>query len=209
MNALIRPSRFVAAALAALALNACAAGSYTGPVEVTRFIAANPDGLGQGSIVVYFPDEMSNQTAKAAFAAAVENELRALGYAIVQQEGQGIQVAAVRTSRNPIEGAGTRSRSPVTVGGGASTGTFGSGAGLGIGINLGGGRSGPAAISELSVRITNDKVETLWEGRAQIATSVNSPYSDVDTAARALAKALFRDFPGGNGETVSIDVDDL
>lgn len=199
--------RFVLASLSALALSACA-GSYTGPVEVTRFIAANPDGLGQGPIIVYFPDEMSNQNAKAAFKASVENELRGLGYTIVAQEGAGIQVASVRTSRNPIEGAATRSRGPVSVGMGGSTGSYG-GVGLGLGINLGGGRSGPAAISELSIRITNDKVETLWEGRAQIATSVNSPYSDVDAAAKTLAAALFRDFPGGNGETVSIDVDDL
>lgn len=205
---MINLPRLATTTLAALLLGACA-GSFTGPVEVTRFISENPDGLGRGSIVVYFPDEMSNQRAKAAFAAAVENELRTLGYTVVQQEGQGIQVAAVRTSRNPIEGASGRSRGPVNVGVGGSTGTFGSGVGLGVGINLGGGRSGPAAISELSVRITNDKVETLWEGRAQIATSVNSPYSDVDAAARTLAAALFRDFPGGNGETVSIDVDDL
>lgn len=205
---MIRLPHFVAASLAALSLTACA-GSYTGPIEVTRFIAENPDGLGQGSIHVYFPDEMSNQNAKAAFRAAVENELRELGYTVVAQEGQGIQVATVRTSRNPIEGATRRGRNPVSVGVGGSTGTYGSGVGLGLGINLGGGRSGPAAISDLSIRITNDKVETLWEGRSQIATSINSPYSNVDAAARALAAALFRDFPGGNGETVSIDVDDL
>lgn len=201
-----RITRFATATLAALALSACVS-TYTGPVEVTRFIAENPDGLGQGSVHVYFPEEIDNEQVKAAFAAAVENELRGIGYTIVPQEGAGIQVAAVRTSRNPIEGAGRRGRSPVSVGVGGGTGGVGVGAGLGI--TLGGGQSGPAVITELSVRLTNDQVETLWEGRAQIPTSVNSPYADVDASARALASALFKNFPGGNGETVSIDVDDL
>ena len=201
-----RLSHLAIAPLAALALSACA-GSYTGPVEVTRFISPNPDGLGQGPVHVYFPEQMENLKVKAAFAAAVENELRALGYTIVPQEGAGVQVAAVRTERAPIEGAGARGRSPVSVGVGGGTG--GIGIGGGIGINLGGGRTGPAVVTDLSVRIANDQTETLWEGRAEIPTSINSPYSDVDASARALAAALFKDFPGGNGETVSIDVDDL
>ncbi len=196
------------AAIAAVSISACA-GSYTGPVEVTRFLAENPEGLGQGSVVIYFPEEISNEEVRDAFAAAVEDELRSLGYTIVAQEGPGIQVASVRTSRGEIQGADRGRRGPVTVGGGASTGSFGSGVGVGIGINLGGGRRGPAALTELSVRITNDNVETLWEGRSEIATSINSPYADVDASARTLAAALFKDFPGGNGETVTIDVDEL
>ena len=195
-------------AVAAASLSACA-GSYTGPVEVTRFVAQNPDGLGQGPVFVYFPEEISNEEVKTAFARAVEDELRSLGYTIVTQEGPNIQVAAIRTSRGEIQGTDRGRRGPVTVGGGASTGSFGSGVGLGIGINLGGGRSGPAAVTELSVRITNDGAETLWEGRSEIATSVNSPYAEVEASARALAAALFNDFPGGNGETVTIDVDEL
>lgn len=199
--------RRFAACFAMLALSACA-GSYTGPVEVTRFIAPTPEGLGQGPVVITFPDDISNPAVKAAFAAAVGQELRALGYTVVPQEGRDIQVAAVRTSRNPLAGA-AGSGSPVSVGVGGSTGSYGSGVGLGVGINLGGGRSGPAVNTTLSVRITDGSAATLWEGRAEIATSVKSPYSNVDAAARALATALFRDFPGGNGETVSIDVDDL
>lgn len=195
-------------AAAALALSACATSPYTGPVEVTRFVAQDPAGLGQGPLVVYFPDEVSNANAKAAIKAAVENELQALGYTIVAQEGRGIQVAAVRTSRNAIS-AIENNRGPVSVGVGGQTGGFGSGVGMGVGINLGGGREGPAAMTELSVRITRDDGTTLWEGRAQMATGVKSPYSQVDASAGALAAALFQDFPGGNGETVTIDVKKL
>ena len=198
----------VAMCAAALALSACATRPYTGPVEVTRFVAPDPAGLGQGPIVVYFPDEVSNANAKAAIKAAVESELAGLGYTIVQQEGPGIQVAAVRTARNPISSIEDR-RGPVSVGVGGQTGSYGSGLGLGVGINLGGGREGPAANTELSVRITDASTATLWEGRAQMATGVKSPYSEVNAAARALAAGLFKDFPGGNGETVTIDVKKL
>ncbi|MFL0355522.1 hypothetical protein ACI5KX_03500 [Erythrobacter sp. GH1-10] len=203
-----RPLQLAAATALALGLGACA-GTYTGPVEVTRFIAENPDGLGQGNITLVFPDQISNERVRSAFAGAVAEELGTLGYELVMTEGPGTQVASVRTSRNPIEGAGVRRRSPVTVGGGASTGTYGSGVGLGIGINLGGGERGPAVVTELSVRISSAGGDTLWEGRAELPTSVKSPYSEVDASARTLAAALFRDFPGGNGETVQLTVDEI
>ncbi len=202
-NALVAP------VAAALMLSACATTPYTGPVEVTRFVAPAASGLGQGPITIYFPEEVSNASAKAATKAAVERELQALGYTIVAQEGRGIQVAAVRTSRTPIAAAEQRQRGPVDVGIGGATGGFGSGVGLGVGINLGGGREGPAAITELSVRISGDDAKSLWEGRSQIATGVKSPYAQVETSARTLAAALFRDFPGGNGETVTIDAKKL
>lgn len=203
------PVSALAAAAAALGLSACATSPYTGPVEVTRFVADDRAGLGQGPIHVYFPEDVSNASAKTAFKAAVERELQALGYAIVAQEGRGIQVAAVRTSRNPVAPAIEDGRGPVSVGVGGQTGSFGSGVGLGVGINLGGGSEGPSALTELAVRIARADGTTLWEGRAQMATGVKSPYSQLDTSARTLAAALFRDFPGGNGETVTIDVKNL
>lgn len=204
-----RLALFILPTAAMALLSACATTPYTGPVEVTRFVAAAPTGLGQGPILVYFPDEISNAAAKAAITAALEGELRRLGYTIVAREGRGIQVAAVRTARNPIAAAPVGRNGPVNVGVGGGTGSFGSGVGLGVGINLGGGLEGPAVVTELSVRITNDANAALWEGRAQMATGVKSPYSMLDTSARTLAAALFRDFPGGNGETVTIDVKKL
>ncbi|MEM8724968.1 MAG: DUF4136 domain-containing protein, partial [Pseudomonadota bacterium] len=123
---------------------------------------------------------------------------------------QGIdhQLATIAIERGQIDGAGRRS--PVTVGGGAGTGSFGSGVGLGIGINLGGGGNGPREVTQLSVRITSrSSGATLWEGRAEIATSLDSPYAQAQANAKALADALFKDFPGGNGETVTIAVDEL
>ncbi|MFO6448109.1 hypothetical protein ACLBKU_13315 [Erythrobacter sp. NE805] len=199
---------FTAALAAALALSACATSPYTGPVEVTRFVAppAERAGLGSGTIAIAFPDGPENQNARRAFAAAVGAELTRLGYTVVPEGAPADQTAAVRTTRNAIAAAPRERQGPVSVGVGGGTGSFGSGVGLGVGINLGGGSEGPSAMTDLAVRITRAGGATLWEGRSQIETGVKSPYSQVDTSARALAAALFRDFPGGNGETVTIPV---
>jgi hypothetical protein len=194
---------------AALALSACATSPYTGPVEVTRFVAPDPAGLGQGTIALAFPDELGNAAARAAFTAAVTKELTRLGYTVVPEGTPASQTAAIRTTRNGITGATERRRSPVNVGVGGQTGSFGSGLGMGVGINLGGGRESASVLTDLAVRITRADGTTLWEGRSQIATGVKSPYSQVNTAARTLAAGLFRDFPGGNGETVTISVKKL
>lgn len=208
--------RFVAPALAAtaaLALAGCATTPYTGPVEVTRFVAADPAGLGQGTIALVFPDEMSNPAARGAFAAAVGAELAKLGYTVVADGAPAAQTATIRTARGAIAAAPVERRGPVNVGVGAGGGSFGGGgfggAGLGVGINLGGGRESPAVNTQLEVRIAATGGETLWEGRAELATGVKSPFSAMTTSAQTLAAGLFKDFPGGNGETVTIDAKKL
>ncbi|MEE4205375.1 MAG: hypothetical protein V2I39_03730 [Erythrobacter sp.] len=207
---IITPARraALASALLALALTGCA-GVYTGPVEVTRFVAEERSAeLGQGGIAIVFPEEMKNETARAAFEAAVAAELRKLGYTIATQPGTAAQTATIRTGREPIEAALER-RSPVNVGVGGQTGGFGSGVGVGVGINLGGGNKGPRVVTDLAVRILGPAGESLWEGRADLETSIDSPYTETGAAARTLAAALFRDFPGGNGETITVDVSEL
>lgn len=201
------PFRNLVITAAALALSACAT-SYTGPIEVTRFVAEEPTALGKGTIGLEFPDEITNLNARNAFAAAIADELSRLGYQVVLDGSQAVaQTASIRTSRNEL--AAASSRGPVDVGVGGSTGSYGSGLGVGIGINLGGASSGPNVLTELSVRIRRDDGTSLWEGRAQQPISVNSPLSDIEASAQALATALFQDFPGGSGETIAIDVDEL
>lgn len=204
-----RLTALAGAAAAALALSACATSPYTGPVEVTRFVAASPAGLGQGTIAIVFPDGVSNMAARSAFAASIGAELTQLGYRVVPEGTPATQTATVRIARTPISAVVQNRRGPVNVGVGGQTGGFGSGVGMGVGINLGGGRESPDAQTELSVRIDDARNTALWEGRAQIATGVKSPYSQTDASARTLAAALFRDFPGGNGDTVTIDVKQL
>ncbi len=198
--------RIVAAALTVLALPACA-GTYTGPVEVTRFLAEDPAGLGSGTIATIVDPTTPENLRTSLYRDAVAAQLGELGYQPAGGDATD-QVATVGIERSQIDGAGRRS--PVTVGGSAGTGSFGSGVGLGIGINLGGGGNGPREVTQLSVRISSrSSGATLWEGRAELATSLDSPYAPAAANANALAAALFKDFPGGNGETVTIAVDEL
>jgi hypothetical protein len=209
------PRPLIASAItaAALALSGCATAPYTGPVEVTRFVAPSASELGRGTIAITFPDEVSNLAARAALAEAVSAELTKAGYTVVPEGAPADQTAAIRTRRDAITAAPVERRGPVNVGVGAGGGSFGGGGfggvGLGVGINLGGGREGPAATTMLELRISRSGAETLWEGRAQIDTGVKSPYSQAGLAARTLAAGLFKDFPGGNGETVTIDAKKL
>ncbi|MDJ0979345.1 MAG: hypothetical protein QNI87_12535 [Erythrobacter sp.] len=208
----IAPLRFALSALAVFGLSACAANTYTGPVEVTRFIGSQPAGLGQGTIALRFSEELENEAALDAFRGAISDELSLLGYTVIANEEIADQIATISTSRTSIPAA--EGSDPVNVGVGGSTGSFGSGVGVGVGINLGGNRDrSPRVISELSVAIASNTNDTnrqnLWEARAQFPTSVNSPYAPVAVNARTLAAAVFKDFPAGSGDTVSIDVDEL
>lgn len=95
-------------------------------------------------------------------------------------------------------------RSPVSVGLGGSTGSYGSGVGLGVGINLGGGPK-PVQDLKLSVRIDDAATgQALWEGRALAAVPAKAPAAQPGLAAAKLAEALFKDFPGESGRTISV-----
>ncbi|MEW4449197.1 hypothetical protein [Qipengyuania sp. JC766] len=192
----------IASLVAALALSACA-GSYTGPAEVTRFVAQNPVNAGNRTIATVVDRDGGDASFFAsAYEDAVEAELSQLGYAVNPADRSG-QTAEIRVQRFGIDSAGRRS--PVNVGVGGSTGSYGSGLGLGIGFNLGGGER-PREVTELSVRIRGVGNETLWEGRAELVTSDNADLAEPRANAQALAEALFRGFPGKNGETITVDV---
>ncbi|ODS99234.1 MAG: hypothetical protein ABS49_08575 [Erythrobacter sp. SCN 62-14] len=203
----IKPA-LIAAACAALALAGCA-GPYTGPVEVTRFVSPDRAELGRGTIAVRLADGAPDDLTRSAFIAAVSEELTRIGYTVVPQGSRAEQTATIRTTRTAVAGAPQGQRGPVNVGVGGQTGGFGSGVGMGVGLNLGGGQRGPNVNTELAVRIDNAGGRAIWEGRSQIATAVKSPYSQGNLAARTLASGLFRDFPGGNGETITIRASEL
>lgn len=206
-----RPLTIALATMMAYQLAACTT-AYTGPVEVTRFVAAQPANLGQGTIAMQFDEGIKNRAALDAFRAAIGDELALLGYTVIDNAEIAGQIAHIDTSRSPLAATG-RQRSPVSVGVGGSTGSYGSGLGVGIGLNLGGGSQKPRVVSELSIAISSNAAgetrENLWEARAQFPTSVDSPYAPLATNARALAAAVFEDFPGGNGETITLDAADL
>ncbi len=216
-----QPIRKQAAMLIALvattALGACATVPPPSPVSVTRFHQQDTLGqigqIGQGIVFVESaPDESNADLELAPYKAAVAAELMALGY----REGPRSEANAIASislerfeAQRERQGGG-----PVSVGVGGRTGSFGSGVGLGIGINLGGGSNRARIGTELAVtlRPAGDQTSSpgnLWEGRAQIEVSQDTPEDQAASSAPILAKALFRDFPGGNGDTVTIELQDI
>lgn len=211
-NRPVKTALIAMTACATLALGACA-GPFTGPVEVTRFVSPDKSAMGRGTISVQLADGAAEDLTRSGFVNAVAQELTRLGYTVVPQGSAAQQAATIRVTRTPIAGVGGAQRGPVTVGVGGQRGGFGGGGfggvGGGVGINLGGGQRGPNVNTELAVRIDDAGGRALWEGRAQIATAVKSPYSQAGLSAQTLASGLFRDFPGGNGETVTIRASEL
>jgi len=188
---------------AALALSACA--TPPGPVEVTRFVAPERIGtLGHGTVFIEaMPGSEDGILELAPYKAAVAAELTRLGYTETDRASATL-IAQIGLQRGVIE-AGKRD-GPVSVGVGGSTGSYGSGVGLGIGINLGGGPKDRLG-TNLSVRITEkDGGASVWEGRADFRPPEDSPLARGKANAQTVASALFREFPGNNGETVEVKV---
>lgn len=178
-----------------LALGGCMTPSS--PVDVTRFH------LGQvnerGTIAVEPSPGASAGPEFATYAQAVAQELRGLGFAPVDGVGRSLYVAVMDMR------SGTRERldggSPVSIGIGGGTGGWHSGVGGGVSFGLGGGRGGVVVGSELSVQLKRRSDQTVvWEGRAR----GEAPARDSALLAQRLAAALFRDFPGESGRTISV-----
>jgi Domain of unknown function (DUF4136) len=171
------------------------------PVEVTRFHLGQPIPAGNVSIVPVAGGD-SQALEFRTYAAAVARELARLGYTEATT-AQTPLIAEVEFSR------GTRTdferRSPVTIGIGG--GSYGGGLGVGIGTSfgVGGNKSRETVITRLSVRMkTRLDGKPVWEGRAETQAPANAPSAQPGLAADKLAAALFKDFPGRSGETITV-----
>ena len=194
------------AALALASLAGCTTntpgGGATRPTEVTRFHLNQPIARGQIAIEAFDAAD-ANSIEFRSYAGAVARELGRLGWTVVNTVGQSEQVALLDVQQGSREAL--RQRSPVSVGVGAGTGSYGSGLGLGLGINLGGNRSRNIVATLLEVRIKRRSDGTVfWEGRASDEAVVNSAEAGRTAAVDKLAQALFRDFPGESGRTISV-----
>ncbi len=187
--------------MTAMTLAACT--TPIGPVEVTRFHkeAALPQ-LGQGTIAIEAAPGMDRDSLElASYKSAVSRELTKIGYQAVAAGG-GNQVALVRVERFAFQPQ--RENGPVSVGVGGSTGSWGSGLGLGIGLNLS-GKPAEQVTTRLGVMIKDrTSAETIWEGRAEFTVRADAPLATSQLGAAKIAEAMFRDFPGGNGETIEV-----
>ncbi|MDR2857466.1 MAG: hypothetical protein LBV50_06435 [Novosphingobium sp.] len=184
------------------------AGRREGRIEVNRFVAGDDAAraLGHGRIAVaadtrgqdYVP-----QGDRAAFEAAVIDQLVRAGYDTAHADADDGQLAELTVTRTTVEAAGERRR-PVSGEMGMSIGNRGTAYGLGLNIDLSKPRP-PLVATRLEARIRDRATgQTLWEGRAEVAVREGSKgWTEQDIAAR-LAEALFRGFPGTSGETIQV-----
>lgn len=178
-----------------LVLGACATPSS--PIEATRFHLGEVNE--RGTVAIEPAPGAPAGMEFGMYADAVARELSRIGFAPVDGVGQSLYVAVVDVR------TGTRERvsggSPVSIGLGGSTGGWHSGVGGGISFGLGGNRGGLVVGTQLSVQLKRRSDQTVvWEGRARGEAAAR------DSAALAgrLANALFRDFPGQSGRTISV-----
>ncbi len=193
---------------AALALGGCA--TAVPPVEVTRFHSNAVAGWAPGTRYSVDAEPLGVVAEGAAppslewnsYRSAVERQLQLQGLAPAPDGARAPLKVRIGFDRASHESAGRRS--PVSVGVGGSTGSYGSGVGLGVGINLGGGSRRMTDL-QLSVRIDDAATgQALWEGRALTAVPAKAPANQPSVAAAKLAEALFKDFPGESGRTISV-----
>lgn len=178
-----------------LALGACATPST--PIEVTRFHLGEVNE--RGNVMVEPAPGAPAGMEFGMYASAVANELSRLGFAPVDGVGQSLYVAVLDVRTATRERVGDRS--PVSIGIGGSTGGWHSGVGAGVSFGLGGNRGGLMVATQLSVQLKRRSDQTVvWEGRAR----GEAPERDSAALAGRLANALFRDFPGQSGRTISV-----
>lgn len=203
------PALLLSFMMAPLFLGACA--TAVPPVEVTRFHTPALASLAPGSRYVVDTQPLADPAAIHigevslewdSYRTAVEQQLRLHGFAPAP-EGASAPLR-IRIGFDRSERLAEGRRSPVSVGVGGSTGSYGSGLGLGIGINLGGGSKQMEELL-LSVRIDDAATgQALWEGRALSAVPTKAPAAQPSLAAAKLADALFKDFPGESGRTITV-----
>lgn len=191
----------------ALSLAACSTTRAPGPVSVTRFVdpAVAARTAGDTFFVETAPGAAMPPEQLSAYKAAVAAELAERGF--VESSREGARMIAQVRADSGIAAPSAPGRGPVSVGVGGSTGSYGSGVGLGIGINLGGGVRKQTRDTELGVMLRDAQSgATFWEGRAQFSVSVDSPLAASQANATAIADAMFREFPGNDGETTEVRV---
>lgn len=193
-------SRWIVPLLAAATLGGCATGMA--PVEVTRFHTANAPRGGTVGLAPA-PGTDGSGIEYRTYANAVAAALARTGFTVVDA-GRAAPLTATIAYDVAIDRPYDRRGSPVSVGVGGSTGSYGSGVGLGIGIDLSGPPK-PVIATRLSVRISRGGAgEPLWEGRAETAAKEGTPGAQPAIAAGKLADALFRDYPGQSGATITV-----
>ncbi len=195
------------ALLSAVALTLGGCATAVPPVEVTRFHNAVPGwALGTRYAIATAPVDGPGAGMPSiewnSYRTAVDQQLQRQGLVAAGSGERAPLLVRIDFDRSErVNGGG---RSPVSVGVGGGTGGYGSGVGLGVGFSFGGG---PRRIYDIGLSVRIDDAATgnaLWEGRALAAVPAKAPAAQPSLAAAKLAEALFKDFPGESGRTISV-----
>jgi Domain of unknown function (DUF4136) len=178
----------------ALALGGCAASIP--PVQVTRFHLGNE--ITRAPVALA---SVGTSLERAAYDAAVARELARLGFAAGDTNARYIfSTDVTRDAR-----AAAPKRSPISIGIGGGTGGYGGGVGAGVSFGLGGNKSSQTVVTRLSVQLRERGGKgVVWEGRAETEAPSSAPAAQPGLAADKLATALFKDFPGDSGRTITV-----
>ena len=192
-------TRNASLALAAAALFGCATAN---PTQVTRFHLGQP--IARGAITLEPLDPRANGSLEyKADEDAVAAQLVKLGFTVQPGLRTSEQVAVVDVQRAVRPSYGGGSRFSIGLGGGS----FGRGGGVGGGVQVpvGKPRSNEVAQTTLHVMLKRrSDGSTVWEGRAVSEARTGTAADAPGPLVQRLATALFADFPGVSGRTVSV-----
>lgn len=202
----MRAISMVLVAGAAMSLGACATTPTRSPVEVSRFHLGAPLETGTLSAEATSAGWATSLESQV-YTGAVANELIRYGYAAPAAGSSSQYLAVVGVTRTTRQGPPRRSPITIGIGGGTSSGGYGGGVGIGGGVAfpIGKPRYREIILTDLSVQIRRRTDGTvIWEGHAQTAADSQSPDAQANAEAAKLAAAIFRDFPGESGRTITV-----
>ncbi len=185
---------------ALLVLAGCAA--QTPPVELTRFHLGQPIAPGQIAVEPRNPNDAKSLEFEN-FAGSIARELKGRGFTIAPNLPQSELVAVVDVETATRETGPERSKFTIGLGGG----TFGGGVGVGGGVNIPVGKkiTPRSTRTDLFIQIKRrSDGSVIWEGRARTEARDGTPYASPAAAVDRLATALFKDFPGVSGRTITV-----
>jgi hypothetical protein len=192
----------VLAVAAALALAGCAS---TPTAEVTRFHMGQP--IATDTIrIVPSPDPVAPGAAQSlefrTHANIVAQDLARHGFRPVDTAPTAY--VAILTVQQMTR-AGLPSSSPFRIGIGGATGSGNVGIGGSVNVPVGQPRNNDLRVNLLDVRIRRaSDSSAVWEGRAVQEIPARDQASSLSAAVPALSRALFADFPGESGRTITV-----
>lgn len=188
-----------------VALGACAPTYRPQPIDVTRYHLGAP--MERTTVAI---EPMANTDSFGpeyqTYADAVRAELERLGYVQSVSNTPSGYIAAVAFRR--VSKGAFKEAPPVSIGLGGGSFSGGRRGGTAVGGSVGfgiGGKTRELYQTELWVQLRRRADNTtVWEGRAQTDNVSGTDPAQPAVAAARMAKALFKDFPGESGITITV-----